>query len=710
MKRGLRVCKCGCGAPITQLRARYATEECRRAARLATYRKVNARRPGRVPRPPRPSPRPPARTWPPPICTIDGEALDGQYCLLQWRAPDGRIETIYTPDRRLTTRECLRHILDAPTQVLFGYSIGYDVSNWLADVPPSDIRPLYEVLRREVAPGLRVTYTPGKAFIVDDASRPHGERRRVIYDLFPFFQRSFIHALRSAGLTDQIDMIERYKHTRGAFSRGDLAGIQAYNEAELHGMARLFAELASWLDAAGLRVRYWYGPGSVARYAAKQRGVTLPEEVVLDALAGRDPEAEPSEQPWAAVYRAFYGGRFELSAIGYQEQMYEYDLISAYPHAMASGMPCFACGGEWRRESWDARSQWSVWPVRWSPRPGQSIMWGPLPVRGIGGHSLAWTREHRSWPDSWYHRCEVEAAMDALADQIEFEIGEGWGWHPACQHDPWSWVGDMARKRAAIKKAEPGHAQALKLALNSLYGITADQAGTTTTPDRVRRVRVPPLFNPYWSGLITARTRARLLEAVRVGGEDIIYLATDGVHARRPLDLPTGSELGDWESPSDKRGRAAVFIAGGNYCYEDHDPKSRGVPRTQLAGMPFEEYLAHYQRQQALGEWPFRDRHFVGVREAANRTRAQGMEAYLQLANTWEERTRAMVFDLAPRREQRIDGRWIAPGEPEYQTRKLIEAWTGADQAAREAEMYDIDQPEGHGPEILPVDNDNGRI
>lgn len=656
---------CRCGRPHKAL---GLCQRCYDLQRDATgARAIQKRKGGGAPSRLRREKQARINAWPGPCAYIDGEATqDVGYNLLQVYYPASPIHTVWVPDRPLSTNECFGTLFAVPRATIFGYGLRYDISNWFTDLPPSSIARLKDGKRvyageesgRSEGGKLwrgqyRIDYIPGKCLIIDDRRRPLGERRRYVYDLLPFWQCTFAKALRDNGIPVPA-IIDEYKAKRGAFQSADVDAIKAYNEAELRTMELLHGKLCEVLRAGDCRIRKWFGPGAMARLMCKQEGVTQADETLKAALLARRASKERSHAPegWRAVVDAFYGGRFELSRIGPVERCWEYDLASAYPWAMSQGMPCFACGGEWRRivqkQGIVSEQSFSVLRVSWRPRAKKPLYWGPFPNRCE--RHLAWTTSGQGW----YHAVEVEAAIRSLSQYYQIDIEDGYVWQPSCSHDPFAWVGDKARERVAIKHVNPGRAQCLKLGLNSCYGILADKAG-------VDKGRIPRYHNPYWAGLITARTRARLIEASAVGWENIVYLATDGVHSSAPLDLPTGTELGDWEPPS-KTGIPAVFLGPGCYIYADGGRgKSRGI---SLNCFPSDiGYWSDLYSQTALrGGFDVPLQRFVSVYEAHARSLKRSPEDYHALANTWQAVQKHLSYALSPRRRC-VGNRWLAsPG------------------------------------------------
>ena len=110
----------------------------------------------------------------------------------------------------------------------------------------------------------------------------------------------------------------------------------------------------------------------------------------------------------------------------------------------------------------------------------------------------------------------------------------------------------------------------MKLGLSSLYGKMAQRCGRGPYHDAVS------------AGLITALTRARLLEALGQDPKAVVMLATDAVFSRRPLALNIGKGLGQWECHE----WPDLFIAQPGVYWSPPDlserVKSRGAPRSVI--------------------------------------------------------------------------------------------------------------------------------
>lgn len=225
-----------------------------------------------------------------------------------------------------------------PRAVHVGFAISYDVNMLLKDVPKRLLKLLWEHERVEWSvPGrmpYRLQYRPRKFFRV---SQSHIDGRRVSgtwWDVWPFFQSSFVRALEKYGVGDERarEEMARMKGTRALFTVKQLPTIRLYNANECRDLVTLMERLRGSLHAAGLTVKRWDGPGAIAAELLSQNGykaqVSTPPPVrVLDA----------------AQY-AYYGGRIECIRYGdVPGPIYHYDINSAYPAAMRT-VPCHAPG------------------------------------------------------------------------------------------------------------------------------------------------------------------------------------------------------------------------------------------------------------------------------------------------------------------------------------------------------------------------------
>src|SRR3546814_3403831 len=89
---------------------------------------------------------------------------------------------------------------------------------------------------------------------------------------------------------------------------------------------------------AGFKLTRWYGPGALASYVIRTKGLK-------DHIQNRPFESAVHQ----ASKHAYAGGRFELFRIGRIEgPVYGYDINSAYPYALSNAPSLGIEHGEWR--------------------------------------------------------------------------------------------------------------------------------------------------------------------------------------------------------------------------------------------------------------------------------------------------------------------------------------------------------------------------
>jgi hypothetical protein len=192
----------------------------------------------------------------------------------------------------------------------------------------------------------------------------------------------------------------------------------------------------------------------------------------------------------------------------------------------------------------------SVYDGPWcglSFRHGGSLFW---PFQGTG----------------WYWSPEIGAAQRCL--HADIMLHDLWVARQGCDCRPFDWVNAIYEERCRLGSNTRGHL--LKFALNSLYGKTAQRCGRG------------PYHDVVAAGLITAITRAQLIEALGQAPHSVVMLATDAVFSTQPLSLDVGEKLGQWE----EKVWPDLFIAQPGVYWSPSELqkllKSRGAPRSVI--------------------------------------------------------------------------------------------------------------------------------
>lgn len=492
-----------------------------------------------------------------PFMGVDGEGggrnRHGQQHYLLLRA--GPYE-LYT-GRRLTTADCLRFLTSLPGEpILVGFAFGYDATQILRDLPPDRIARLFAdkepgksrytwltVPRRKGVDRYGIEYLPKNYLRVCRMGkdwRPIADSARTVYEVFGFFQMSFLKALRAFDVgKPHWAQIEKSKSERDTFTRMTRE-IRSYCARECTLLADLMTAFRTVCHDADLRPTTWNGAGKLAAAEHKKHRTISAVQVALRTPSGTLETASD----------AYYGGRFEVPYVGeVPGPIYEYDVRSAYPSAMRS-LPCLH-HGEWKPfiGSPPPRSLHVAY-VTFSHSEDAPIC--GLPIRQPDGR-LYWPRQGQGT----YWSTELAAAR-RLGTQLRYTAG--WSYTQSCQCQPFDWVEHRYEQRRSLGSDTRGYP--IKLGLNSLYGKLAQRVGN------------PRYGNLIWAGLITAHTRAALLHAARQAPGDIVMFATDALFSRSPLCLPIGERLGQWEAKQHDR----LFVVQPGIYWGATKPKTRGVP------------------------------------------------------------------------------------------------------------------------------------
>lgn len=553
-----------------------------------------------------------------PFVGVDGEGGDipnasgfttHTYTMLragrQVAEPDG------TPDWHL------RLLADLPKkQIHVAYFFDYDVTMMLRDLPETLLGPL--VSGQEIYWGdYRLSYRPRKELRIKRFGKV-----TTINDVGTFFQSPFLTALQrwDIGTPQGRCFIAQGKADRSNF--GPLTPeTRAYNELECRYLELLATKFRRTCEVIGYLPTRWQGPGQLAKAMFKKHGIPRSEDL-----------PEPPPGVWEMAQAAYYGGRFETSVVGpVRGPVEQWDINSAYPHA-ATLLPCLT-HGKWH----PTRSVTPNGMYRVSFTHGRELPWYSLPVRAKSG-AIRYPRAG----SGWYHGCEL---LSGVGLGLQFRVMNGWELTTDCDCRLFDFMWRLYSIRQGLGKGEAG--MALKLAMNSAYGVLAQSVGAA------------PYANPYWAGLITALTRARLNEAIAIDPEAVYMVATDGLFTRADYPLVAGPGLGGWENTPLPDG---MHIVQPGVYFGAKQPKTRGVPLTAI--LREEKGLRNAWSGKATDGLPIPLRQFVGLRLAVAR-------GALHAAGQWLPVEKRISYDWSTKRDPRHlrDGRTRPyPGDPDTWT------------------------------------------
>ena len=601
---------------------------------------------------------------------IDGEGQDTgltmgpngrrgkhKYTLLAWSDEHNDKHDYIENYDGLSTVECFDFILSIPQAAKpFAYAFNYDLTKIFTDV---DDRSLYMLFRpelrkrgasREQFGPYPVPWTPfeahpgyllnlqGTKFTLECIQT---KRRRIIWDVFKFFQSKFTSALIDwkVATAEELNFMSEMKAKRAGdeWNNLDKAQVRRYCLDECSKMAVLARSLVEAHDDAGLTLKTFYGAGSTGGAMLKKMGIDNEKRVSI-------PEMHE------AIACGFFGGRFENSVIGEVEgPLWSYDISSAYPYE-TTFLPCLQCG---RWELTQKRSDLNkarVALVHYGlGKAPVGLSWGPFPFRMKDGSICYPVESGGGWVwDKEYLEGE------RIFPHVQFK--EAWIYVGDCRHQPFRAIPEYYIVRLNIGKE--GKGIVIKLGVNSVYGKLAQSVGDA-----------PPFQCWIWAGIITSGTRAQILRALSLhkNPANLLMVATDGICSRERLVLPepayTGTmtshkkPLGGWEEKEIKKGvffvRPGIYFPLNPTAEELKTVRARGVGRAVMYNA-WKALVAAWDAGQSSIELAEVTR-FCGAKSSISVSRnKEGDLVYNRsdLYGEWIKRPVELTFNPEPKRDK----------------------------------------------------------
>lgn len=257
-------------------------------------------------------------------------------------------------------------------------------------------------------------------------------------------------------------------------------------------------------------------------------------------------------------YKAYRGGWFEMFQRG-RFRAWQYDITSAYPEVLRD-LPDLRRGRWVRGIRFEAplgvcrvllRTCRTSCPPLSCYRP-QMLSYPEIDVETVAHITLS---EYR-----------------ALKDVYKMELLDAWSFVPEGREAyPFRECVDRLFSLKQSLKGDAGRYNAVKITLNSIYGKTFQK---TQMPDG--EWKAGKLFNPVYAAEITARTRMKIWDSIHGCEENIIGVATDAVLSTKPLKLPIGKDMGQWQE--EKAGSDLIVVMNGIYQFFGDQGKLRGSP------------------------------------------------------------------------------------------------------------------------------------
>ena len=633
--------------------------------------------------------RKPIRPW----CFIDTEGANDpaghygdpgrQHCYVVTAAADDGFEATLYRGRPLETREILYWILGLPKTYKYGgFFFGYDVDQILWQLSEPELRRLHgsrvprgPVLWRRylvgVFNGQLTVCLPAEPLDEDPDEILHVKgRRRIIWDVGRFYQSRLVTAIEDWGVATpaEAELVEWMKSERGSFDLDywteHAQEIIRYSLLENRLAARLQTRFDATMRELGYPLTKWYGAGSVAKSMLVGKGVK-------DALEARAPirarTATLASDFAGQLPFSYFGGRFEIREPGEINQpIYEYDLRSAYPASYES-LPCLV-HGRWRpikASALDEIGPHDLLRVSW--HTADADVWGPFPYRDRqaricypqdGSEHPVWGEELAAALRIWKRQPALYKSVSGKrrpVRQAGIVVLGGWRYSTSCSCKPFGWIAETYAQRRELGKDRKGWA--LKLGMNAAYGTFASALGARYERGCFVGERGPFAWcEPRWAGMITAWSRARLLDALRAAGgakaAHVLMFATDAIYSTEPIALDLEDRLGGWEAHEYPRG--GLIIQAGIYHLRGQAAttklRGRGIEYRDVQAA-IDRFYRAWRRDGADATVTLRlAPRYQGVRLMLHR-------GTLEKAQRWEAGDRSLSFDPEAKREYRA-GAW----------------------------------------------------
>ena len=398
-----------------------------------------------------------------PFVGVDGEGgnLNGKHVYTTLRAGDRELYTGVP----LSTSECLQFLGSLPNdRIYIGFYFGYDISMILADLSRERLTKLMDRdARKFTREDGRETFVPldwGNRFDIDLVAgfrefrvrdRWRSKHYVTIYDSAGIFQCSFLKALKSweIGSEEEWRVIEEGKSARSSFTEAT-DEVRRYNHLECILLAQMMEKVRDACNAVNIFPKKWTGAGQLA-------------ESLLTTHKIEDYQSELPDEIELPAATAYFGGRFEILKQGILNDVWEYDINSAYPDAMQY-LPCLK-HGKWVKGKvgniYLAHTKWAMIDRTGALEPQ------PFPFRTKDG-TIIFPCNGRGWYWSW----EVESAKKI--GKWFIKVDECYSWVQECSHKPFDWISELYDYRKSLGGPK---GDVLKLAINSLYGKMAQNVG-----------------------------------------------------------------------------------------------------------------------------------------------------------------------------------------------------------------------------------------
>lgn len=425
----------------------------------------------------------------------------------------------------LSYQECFDFLLKHSKKYNYFFRIDYDINMIIKDLPKDKIIELFDK-NETVYKKYSLKYFRHKIFSINN---------KKFYDIANFFQTSLLRNIEilNIDLTDkEKKFVEFMKKQRANFNLKDKNKIIEYSLLENKIGIKIVNKIYNLIPD-DLKTYALYGSSSLANKFLKQ------QQIKRSFLFSNK------------IFEfAYFGGRMECLKIGKFENVYKYDINSAYPNIIKDLREPIKF--EVKKYSGEKIIETNIYHIEFNHKTANEI--GCFPVRLKNGYLV--------FPKSgsgYYYGCEI---FQAIKREVNIKIKE------VCEVTLGNILFEnniiekLYQERLKLKQKQDLKNLIYKILLNSIYGKFAQTVGKAQ------------FQNIYLAGYITSKVRSELLKATYKKDKDIIFFATDGILSKSKLNVKVSDKIGEFEEIKIKS--AYVILAGIYYLIDFENKKYIG--------------------------------------------------------------------------------------------------------------------------------------
>jgi hypothetical protein len=418
------------------------------------------------------------------------------------------------------------------------FNIKYDFDALLKYFPDENNREIYET-GKTVYNGYKIKYFPKKWVGISK------NRKNVNwFDISQFYKTLSLEKAVEMYLNPSIEELEQMKKLKAnravlfeKYSQDEIINYCIKDAEYTKRLADIFQEI--YIKTFNMNMSKPFSPASLAQtYVKMNCYIPKIRNFPSDLLE--------------TAYRAYYGGRMEITQRGTFKSAYKYDINSAYPSIMRDLLNVE--NGEWKRvRKINENAEYGFYKALVNVNFEDNFILAPLPFR-LKGDTIIYP--NGEWI-GFYSKDELE-----LLDS--YKILYGYEFYPSFVNKPFKKYVDTLYK-LKVESTDRIQRDLYKMMLNSIYGKFAQTSGGKTGF----------LFNSIYACLITSKCR-RILYNLK-DDYNIISYATDSVITNSPINnIKIGEKLGEWKN--EVKDKPAIVIQTGVYKI-DNQIGERGLPQ-----------------------------------------------------------------------------------------------------------------------------------